>query len=190
VVPSNVSYPTDSGLLAKAVRRIGATAERIQAAGGATRTTVRDRSRAAGKRAHAIGAKLRWWPSIDQVVFDGERVPVWHRESGQYVDPDTGEVLPTWEQALELAGCADVDFRARTPVLHAGRGRQAFQPEQCWALPAGQGCENNRAWVRATWPVTIRTAGRARTAVRNPAPRRPSCSLVAASSALPVRWLV
>ncbi|QQZ18966.1 ISNCY-like element ISRjo3 family transposase [Rhodococcus sp. 21391] len=59
VVPSNVSYPTDSGLLAKAIRRIAATGKRIQAAGRATRTTVRDRSRAAGKRAHAIGFKLR-----------------------------------------------------------------------------------------------------------------------------------
>lgn len=59
VVPSNVAYPTDSGLLAKAVGRIAATQRRIQAAGGATRTKVRDRSRSAGKRAHAIGAKLR-----------------------------------------------------------------------------------------------------------------------------------
>ena len=59
VVPSNVAYPTDSGLLAKAIRRIAATGKRIQAAGGATRTRVRDRSRAAGKRAHAIGSKLR-----------------------------------------------------------------------------------------------------------------------------------
>ncbi|WP_016882228.1 MULTISPECIES: ISNCY-like element ISRjo3 family transposase [unclassified Rhodococcus (in: high G+C Gram-positive bacteria)] len=59
VVPSNVSYPTDSGLLAKAIRRIAVTGKRIQAAGGATRTTVRDRSRAAGKRAHSIGFKLR-----------------------------------------------------------------------------------------------------------------------------------
>ena len=59
VVPSNVAYPTDSGLLAKAIRRIAATQRRIQAAGGATRTRVRDRSGAAGRRAHAIGAKLR-----------------------------------------------------------------------------------------------------------------------------------
>ena len=59
VVPANVAYPTDSGLLAKAVRRIAATGKRIQAAGGAVRTRVRDRSRAAGKRAHAIAAKLR-----------------------------------------------------------------------------------------------------------------------------------
>ncbi len=59
VVPANVAYPTDSGLLAKAIRRINATATRIQAAGGAARTKLRDRSRAAGKRAHAIAAKLR-----------------------------------------------------------------------------------------------------------------------------------
>ncbi len=59
VVPSNVAYPTDSGLLARAIRRIATTSRRIQAAGGGTRTKVRDRSRSAGRRAHAIGAKLR-----------------------------------------------------------------------------------------------------------------------------------
>ena len=59
VVPSNVAYPTDSGLLAKAVRRIAATGRRIQAAGGAVRTRLRDRSRAAGRRAHDLNAKLR-----------------------------------------------------------------------------------------------------------------------------------
>jgi IS5 family transposase len=59
VVPANVCYPTDSGLLAKAVRRIAVTGRRIQAAGGATQTRIRDRSRSAGQRAHAIAAKLR-----------------------------------------------------------------------------------------------------------------------------------
>jgi IS5 family transposase len=57
VVPA--AYPTDSGLLAKAVRRIAATGRRVQAAGGAARTRIRDRSRAAGARAREIGAKLR-----------------------------------------------------------------------------------------------------------------------------------
>ena len=33
VVPASVAYPTDSGLLAKAIRRIAATGRRIQAAG-------------------------------------------------------------------------------------------------------------------------------------------------------------
>jgi IS5 family transposase len=59
VVPANVSYPTDSSLLAKAVRRIAATGRRIQAAGGAIRTRVRDRSRTAGKKAHEIASKLK-----------------------------------------------------------------------------------------------------------------------------------
>jgi IS5 family transposase len=59
VVPADVAYPTDSGLLARAVRRIAATGRRIQAAGGAARTRVRDRGRAAGMRAHGIAAKLR-----------------------------------------------------------------------------------------------------------------------------------
>jgi len=57
VVPANVAYPTDSGLLGKAVRRIAVTGERIRAAGGAVRTRLRDRSRASGKRAHAIASK-------------------------------------------------------------------------------------------------------------------------------------
>src|SRR6201998_4788556 len=59
VVPANVAFPTDSSLLAKAIRRIAGTGKRIQAAGGAVRTKVRDRSRTAGKSAHAIGAKLK-----------------------------------------------------------------------------------------------------------------------------------
>jgi IS5 family transposase len=59
VMPANVCYPTDSGLLAKAIRRIGTAGQRIHNAGGAVRTRLRDRSRAAGKRAHGIAAKLR-----------------------------------------------------------------------------------------------------------------------------------
>jgi IS5 family transposase len=54
-----VAYPTDSGLLAKAIVRITAAGRRVQAAGGATRSRMRDRSRSAGARARAIGAKLR-----------------------------------------------------------------------------------------------------------------------------------
>src|SRR5215472_4676164 len=59
VVTAAVAYPTDSGLLAKAVGGIAGTIRRIQAAGGATRTRVRDRTRSAGQRARSIAAKLR-----------------------------------------------------------------------------------------------------------------------------------
>ncbi|MEU7862100.1 replication initiator [Nonomuraea sp. NPDC049141] len=41
-----------------------------------------------------------WWPPVDQVVFDGEHLPLWHQGAG-YLDPATGELLPTWEQALD-----------------------------------------------------------------------------------------
>ena len=58
VVPANVAYPTDSGLLAKAVRRIVRTGRRIQAAGGATADPDADRSRSAGRRVRGIAARL------------------------------------------------------------------------------------------------------------------------------------
>jgi transposase, IS5 family len=59
VVAAAVAYPTDSGLLAKAVGSVARTITRIRRAGGATRTPVRDRSRSAGRRARSIASKLR-----------------------------------------------------------------------------------------------------------------------------------
>jgi len=48
VVQAAVAYPTDSGLLAKAVATMARTVARVKAAGGATRTRARDRRRSAG----------------------------------------------------------------------------------------------------------------------------------------------
>jgi transposase, IS5 family len=59
VIPANVAYPTDSGLLAKAVGKLVRTARRVQAAGGATGTRIRDRRRAAGRRVREIAGRLR-----------------------------------------------------------------------------------------------------------------------------------
>jgi IS5 family transposase len=59
VVSGDVGYPTDSGLLAKAIGTMARTVARIKAAGGASRTRVRDRRRSAGRRARSIAAKLR-----------------------------------------------------------------------------------------------------------------------------------
>lgn len=59
VIPPAVSYPTDSGLLAKAIGAMARTATRIKAAGGATRTRSQDRRRSAGRRARSIAAKLK-----------------------------------------------------------------------------------------------------------------------------------
>src|ERR1700682_5464960 len=59
VVEADVAYPTDSGLLAKAIGTMARTVKRIKAAGGAPRTRARDRRRSAGRRARSIAAKLR-----------------------------------------------------------------------------------------------------------------------------------
>ena len=42
-----------------------------------------------------------WWPSTATVHFDGDRLPVWDEAKATYLDPETGEVLPTWDQALD-----------------------------------------------------------------------------------------
>jgi IS5 family transposase len=59
VVEAEVAYPTDSGLLAKAVNKIARSVARVKAAGGAPRTVSRDRRRAASRRAREISSKLK-----------------------------------------------------------------------------------------------------------------------------------
>jgi hypothetical protein len=67
------------------------------------------------------------WPSFDRAVYV-ERIPVW--SGSDYVDPDTGEVLPTWKQALDESD-ADPDARP-AHVLRFGSqlNMQDVIPEQ------------------------------------------------------------
>jgi IS5 family transposase len=70
VVGANVAYPTDLGLLARAVGKLVTTSRRVQAAGGATRTRFRDRRRAARRRARSVARALRSRTGdVKQVVF-------------------------------------------------------------------------------------------------------------------------
>jgi hypothetical protein len=64
-------------------------------------------SRADLRRVIAATHHQVWWPSADAVRFDGDQLPVWHEASGSYLDPATGEVLPTWDQALDRIGPHD-----------------------------------------------------------------------------------
>jgi transposase, IS5 family len=71
VVAANVAYPTDLGLLARAVDKLATTIKRVQAAGGATRTRVRDRRRAARRRAREVARAMRSRTGdAKQVVFE------------------------------------------------------------------------------------------------------------------------
>ena len=118
VVPANVAYPTDSSLLGKAVRRIAATGKRIQAAGGAVGTRLRDRSRAAGKRAHAIASKLR------------SRVALGRDEARAAVLASTGELAELADTAAHeaqqlLTNAKRAVRRAKTKAAElAARGEQ------------------------------------------------------------------
>jgi hypothetical protein len=48
-----------------------------------------------------------WWPAADTVRFTGNQLPVWDKDSGNYLDPATGEVLQTWDDALDAIGPHD-----------------------------------------------------------------------------------
>ncbi|HXZ76252.1 MAG TPA: replication initiator, partial [Streptosporangiaceae bacterium] len=48
-----------------------------------------------------------WWPTATEVKFDEEQLPVWDEHVPGYLDPATGEVLPTWDQALDAIGKDD-----------------------------------------------------------------------------------
>ncbi|PSK90927.1 hypothetical protein CLV63_12152 [Murinocardiopsis flavida] len=49
-----------------------------------------------------------WWPKADVVRFEGAHVPAWDDGTGTYFDPATGEILPTWDAALDALD-ADTD---------------------------------------------------------------------------------
>jgi hypothetical protein len=62
------------------------------------------------RRSVALRCEIRatyvqmWWPPFDRPVYV-HRTPVWSGDG--YADPDTGELLPTWQEALELSNALD-----------------------------------------------------------------------------------
>ena len=63
-----------------------------------------------------------WWPPTDQVKHDDGNLPVWHEPTGRYLDPATGELLPTWDQALDAIGEND-------EPLHVARFGERFDAQ-------------------------------------------------------------
>jgi IS5 family transposase len=130
VIPAAVAYPTDSGLLAKAIGTMARTVARIKAAGGATRTRSRDRRRSAGRRARSIAAKLR---------LRGAQ----HRDQAQAaVRRITGE----------LAGIAEQSMREATAVIRNAT-RLPLRPANAEAGCAGQStiCTASLDALNALW---------------------------------------
>jgi transposase, IS5 family len=111
VIPANVAYPTDSGLLARAVGKLVRTARRVQAAGGATGTRVTDRRRSAARRVREIVGKLR------------TRGKLAREESTQVIRRVTGELADLAEKAASEAAAVLRNGRRALPKAISGRVR-------------------------------------------------------------------
>ncbi|WP_224392304.1 helitron helicase-like domain-containing protein [Pseudonocardia sp. ICBG1293] len=42
-----------------------------------------------------------WWPAHDELVYSGDRLPRWDNHHRAFVDPQTREPLPTWDEATD-----------------------------------------------------------------------------------------
>jgi hypothetical protein len=58
-------------------------------------------SRAELRQLIAATYRQVWWPATDQVRFEGEYPPGWYEAHIGYLDPATGELLPTWDEVLD-----------------------------------------------------------------------------------------
>ena len=111
VIGANVAYPTDSGLLAKAVGRLVRAARRVQAAGGAIGTAMTDRRRAAARRVREIAAKLR------------TRAKLGREETTRAIARVTGELADLAEKAAAEAAAVLRNGRRALPKALSGRVR-------------------------------------------------------------------
>jgi len=111
VIAANVAYPTDSGLLAKAVGKLTRTVRRVQAAGGATGTHMTDRRRAAARRVRVIASKLRTRGKLSR------------EESTATIRRMTGELADLAERAAAEAAAVLRNGRHAVPRAVSGRVR-------------------------------------------------------------------
>jgi IS5 family transposase len=111
VIGANVAYPTDCGLLAKAVGKLVRAARRVQAAGGATGTVMTDRRRAAGRRAREMAATMR------------ARAQLGRDESSRAIRRVTGDLADLAGGAAAQAAAVLRNGRRAIPKALSGRMR-------------------------------------------------------------------
>jgi hypothetical protein len=79
-------------------------------------------SRAELRRVLAATYHQVWWSDTSVVRFEDDELPVWDEAAATYLDPATGEVLPTWDQALDAIGDQD-------EPLHVARFGERFDAQ-------------------------------------------------------------
>ncbi len=48
-----------------------------------------------------------WWPHFDQEVYSPGHMPRWDYTTSRFVDPDTAEPVPTWDEVMDLMDSMD-----------------------------------------------------------------------------------
>jgi hypothetical protein len=70
-----------------------------------------------------------WWPSTATVVYDDDQPqPVWDERQGGFVDPTTGQPLPTWAEAMARLD-DELDANPDRQPEHVIRFGQQVKPE-------------------------------------------------------------
>ena len=133
-----------------------------------------------------------WWPDATEVKYDGDELPVWDEGIGGYLDPATGEVLPTWDQALDAIGPEDEPWHvARFGVRFDAQGVLAGSKDaarcigyltkyltkqvgDCHQADTDAGAGSRRAAGRGAALSAVLAAVRELAALRHPAQERPA----------------
>jgi transposase, IS5 family len=94
VVEADIDYPTDAGLLADAVGKLGGLVRRVKARGAARQTRFRDRGRAAGRRMRKLGQTLR--RRSGEAMAEVQQVTA---ELARLASQTLRQVRPVWRNA-------------------------------------------------------------------------------------------
>ncbi|MGL5823853.1 MAG: replication initiator [Nocardioides sp.] len=66
--------------------------------------------RATIRQVTAATYRAIWWPAVDRIRYrTAEAMPAWDKTHGGLLDQTSGELLPTWDQALDQLDQADAD---------------------------------------------------------------------------------
>jgi IS5 family transposase len=186
VIAANVAYPTDAGLLAKAVGKLVRAARRVRAAGGATGTVMTDRRRAAARRMRELAAHLR------------ARAKLGREESTRAIARVTSELAGLAETAATQAAAVARNGRRALPRALSGPvrgrlrraldelvvaiGRTATIVAQTRSRLAGHLPDSATRLVSLTTPMPGRSARAASTARSSSGTRPRSSTTTTASS--------
>lgn len=133
VVPANVCYSTNSGLLSKGVVKLAGSAAALKTLRLGRRTSFRDRTRSVRRRAHSIGAWLRRrsdeaHSEVLKITGEISGIAARFGRVPRAVTADRGCGKASIELELGLLGVKTVAIRARRGLVRAAKRPSAPGP--------------------------------------------------------------